>query len=109
MFFGLFGSDQQDATVNGEVPFNYEDCVDASEQYVNAVDVATDTFSNWVSDESTGWGDVVDTGFDAVTAHDHKETVCDFGEDKSSSFDAWHESESSSSGVSVDVQPDSWD
>ena len=81
MFLGLFGSDD-DTVIEAEhdTPYNYEDCVQASTEYRDAVDTATDTFAGWVKDDHTGWEDVVDTSIDAYVAYDHKEEICNFGE-----------------------------
>ncbi len=84
-----------------ETPFNYDDCVDASSVYVDAVDTATDTFKDWGHDNTTSAWDVIGDAVDIYPAYDHKEEVCNFGQDADHSFSGWVDTDHNDGGFDI--------
>lgn len=64
---------------NNEIPFNYEDCHDASTDAREAKELSGNTLGNWIFGDST-FQEVVTDYQASEAADDHAERICDFGE-----------------------------
>ena len=63
-----------------EIPFNYEDCHDASTDAREAEESFGETVGDWISEDST-LAEVAIDFFEYKAADDYAERICDFGEE----------------------------